>query len=61
MTNDNRRIDEKKLLSVKDLQWYVGLGKNEWGRNIGAERRIGKRVFFDREVVDRAIDALKKA
>ena len=57
MTADNRRIDEKRLLSVKDLQWYVGLGKNratEWGRKIGAERRIGKRVFFDREIVDRA-------
>ena len=51
----------KRLLDVKELGAYCGLGvckAREWGREIGAERRIGRRVLYDRMAVDREIDRM---
>lgn len=50
----------KRLLSVKELMQYVGLSRHtatEWGKAIGAVKYMGSRVFFDRVVVDRVLDA----
>lgn len=52
-------IKEKRLLSTKEVQRYCGIGKNtarDWGREIGAERRIGRRVLYDKAIIDRALD-----
>lgn len=54
-------LTEKRLLSVRELCIYTSRGRNqatEWGRKIGAEVRFGKRVFFDRYVIDREIDKI---
>lgn len=54
-------IGDKRLLSVKELCSYTGRGRNQataWGREIGAAVQFGKRVFFDRHVVDGEIDKL---
>ena len=49
----------KRLLNVVELCEYIGLGKTkatEWGKAIGADKRIGRRLLFDRTIIDRAID-----
>lgn len=54
-------LNWKRLLSVKELMAYSGLGKSRaaaWGKEIHAEKRIGRRVFYDRRIVDRAIDSI---
>ncbi|GEM_PF-1381071 len=54
-------LNWKRLLSVKELMAYSGLGRNraaEWGKEIHAEKRIGRRVFYDRLIVDKAIDSI---
>jgi len=53
-----------RLLSLKDLQSYVGLGEKNaarFGREAGAVVRYGARILYDREAVDRYIDTLKEA
>lgn len=50
---------EKRLLGVNELTQYLSMGKNksvEYARSIGAERRFGKRVLFDKVVIDKAIN-----
>lgn len=56
-------INDKRLLSVKDLCTYISRGRNQamaWGREIGAERRFtgNRRVFYDRYVIDRELDKM---
>ena len=51
----------KRLLDVKELGAYCGIGvctARKWGREIGAERRIGRRVLYDRVAVDKEIDRM---
>lgn len=53
-----------RLLSLKDLQSYVGLGEKnaaQLGREAGAVVRYGARILYDREAVDRYINTLKEA
>ena len=54
-------MDNKRLLNVAELQEYIGMGKSTataGGKAIGAEKRIGRRLLFDRVIVDKAIDEL---
>ncbi len=56
-------INDKRLLSVRDLCTYINRGRGQamaWGRAIGAERRFtgNRRVFFDKYVVDRELDRM---
>lgn len=60
MTTENA-FNGKRLLDIKELCTYCGIGTctaRDWGRDIGAERRIGRRVLYDRVAVDAAIDRL---
>ena len=53
-------FNRKRLLDAEELANYVGIctkKAREWGRAIGAERRIGTRALYDRIAVDEAIDA----
>lgn len=53
-------VDGVRLLSLTEAQLYCGLGKNstrKWCEEIGAVRKIGSRVLFDRNVIDNAINA----
>ena len=55
-------MENKRLLNVNELCEYIGMGKTRtiaWGKAIGAEKRIGRRLLFDRVIVDKAIDELK--
>lgn len=51
----------KRLLGIKDFCEYCGIGTStarEWGKEIGAERRIGRRVLYDKTAIDAEIDRL---
>lgn len=53
-------MTEAKLLNEAAAVEYVGLGKTffrAWAKEIGARRTFGRRVLYDRETIDRAIDA----
>ena len=58
------RLSEKRLLDALELAEYVGMGRNsarKFAEEAGALRRYGKRVLFDRVVIDRAVDAMAAA
>lgn len=52
----------KRLLNAKEICIYIGMGKNQARKymdKIGATRRFGGRVLFDKNVIDKALDNLK--
>lgn len=52
-------IHDRRLLSVREGADYAGVGLNTfraWAEQIGAVRRIGSRVLYDRNVIDAALD-----
>lgn len=60
--NTNSSGIEPRLLSMKDLLRYTGLGQNKartWAEEVGAVRHIGTRVLFDKPTIDAALDAQK--
>ena len=51
----------KRLLSEKEAQEYLGLKRNkcrEYGEKIKCKRHIGRRVLYDRYIIDVALDAM---
>lgn len=53
----------KRMFSRSEGAAYCGIGTTrftEWARSIGAEKRFGSRVLFDKFVIDAALDALIK-
>ncbi len=63
MANARDRIDvgKARLMDVKEGALYCGLGRasfSSWAKQIGAERRFGKRVLLDRQVIDDALDKM---
>lgn len=63
MTDTGVNLTEKRLLSVLEFQAYTGIKSRgyatQWGKSIGAAVYIGRRLFFDRHVVDREVDKLR--
>lgn len=54
---------QPRLIGLKALQSYVGLGEKnaaQLGREAGAVVRYGTRVLYDREQIDRYIDELRE-
>ncbi len=52
------KIEEKRLLNIKEVCSYIGVGQTQARRymeEIGATRRFGRRVLFDKNVIDNAI------
>lgn len=52
-------VSEKRLLDVNEGCSYTSTGRNsfvKFARSIGAERRIGRRCLYDKEVIDRYLD-----
>ncbi len=50
----------KRLLSVEEACGYIGLGKSAakvYLDRIGAKRKIGRRVLYDKTVIDAALNA----
>ena len=59
--NTKNAFNGKRLLDVRELCTYCGIGTctaREWGKEIGAERRIGRRVLYDRMAIDAEIDRM---
>ena len=52
---------EKRLLSATELCTYLSLGRNraiEFGKRIGAEKKVGRRRLYDKKVIDQALDEM---
>lgn len=57
--NVTGKIEEKRLLNIKEVCSYIGVGQTQARRymeEIGATRRFGRRVLFDKKVIDDAIN-----
>lgn len=55
-------ISDKRLLSIEDAGRYLSLGTctaRVFCQEAGAIRKIGRRVFVDKKVLDEAIDRLE--
>ena len=55
---------EKRMLQEPEMKLYTGLGRNkarEFCESIGATVRIGRRVLYDKTVIDAALDAMNKS
>ena len=53
-------LTQKRLLDIKEYQWYTSLGKNratELAKESGAALRFGRRVLIDRVKFDAWCDA----
>lgn len=53
---------EKRLLTIKELREYTGVGKNRAYRlaeESGARIPIGKKIYIDRLRLDRFLDQLQ--
>lgn len=56
-----RRIinGEKRLFNLEELRAYTGMGETkakQYAEEIGAVRRFGKSVRYDRETIDADLD-----
>lgn len=54
-----RNTQDVRLLSVDEGAAYMGIGKTAfkaYAAQIGAVRRFGRRVLYDKNVLDTAID-----
>lgn len=60
---NNTLYPGKRLLNLQEFSNYTGLGKTkgrEWAEEHGAIRHIGRRLLFDRVVIDRVLDEGKE-
>ena len=54
-------ITDVRLLTPDQAQAYVGMGRTmcrKWCDEIGATRRFGSNIRFDKVVIDKALDEL---
>lgn len=59
--NVNGAISEKRLLNIKEVCTYINIGQNQarqYMDEIGATRKFGRRVLFDKNVIDNAISSM---
>lgn len=60
---ENTIYQGKRLLNLQKFSNYTGLGKTkgkEWAGKHGAIRHIGRRILFDRVVIDRVLNEGKE-
>ena len=58
---NNNNYKGKRLLNAKEICIYTGLGRDrarEFMEEIGATRKFGRRVLFDKTVIDAALDKM---
>lgn len=61
---DQRNIREKRLLSIEEFCFYSGMQRklaDRFAKEIGIEKRIGRRVLYDRVLFDRWCDGNSRA
>lgn len=52
-------ISDKRMLTIYEASQYIGLGTRtarKYLEEIGAVRKFGSRVLFDKNVIDQALD-----
>ena len=58
---EEQHIEGRRLLNIMEASAYIGQGRNSARRyfdEIGATRKFGRRVLFDRKVIDNALDKM---
>lgn len=53
---------ETRMMDIEALCAYISMGKTrarEFGEQCGAKRSIGKRVLYDKRVIDRYLDQMQ--
>ena len=53
--------NEKRLVSAQEGADYVSMGLNsfrQWAKEIGAEKRLGRLVRYDRQIIDDAVSSM---
>ena len=65
MIAKNYKAIEPRMLSQKQAEEYTGMGRNtlaEFAGKVGARRKIrrkiGKKVLYDKRVIDAALDGM---
>ena len=56
-------INEKRMLNIKEVCAYIGQGETNsriYMDEIGATRKFGRRVLFDKTVIDAALDKMEE-
>ena len=56
-------ITQKRMLSEKEAQTYTGLGRTgikKFGEEIGCIVRFGRRILYDKNVIDAYFDTLSR-
>ena len=62
MKAKNYQEIQPRMLNQKQGEEYTGLGRatfTSFADEIGARRKIGRRVLYDRTVIDRAFDQMQ--
>ena len=52
---------QPRMLNQKQAETYTGMGRNsltEFARKIGARRKVGRTVLYDRSILDAGLDTL---
>lgn len=61
MIAKNYKAIEPRMLNQKQAEEYTGMGRNtlaEFAGKVGARRKIGKKVLYDKRVIDAALDGM---
>lgn len=56
-------VNNKRMLGIDEASQYIGMGRNytrSLMREIGAERHFGRRVLFDKQIIDQALNEIKE-
>lgn len=57
-------LEGKRMLSVKEMETYTGLGRNaarRFAEDVGAVRKFGRRVLIDKNTLDLALNQMAAA
>ena len=49
-------LNEKRMLSVEEAAFYIGMGRTAWILGRDAANKVGSRVVCDRKIIDAALD-----
>lgn len=55
-------MPEARMMDLTALTNYLCLGRNkaaEFGKECGAEKHIGRRVLYDKQLIDEALDKIE--
>lgn len=51
----------KRLMNLEEFMNYTSMRRvrgKKWAKEIGAMKHIGRRVFFDRVIIDKVLDEM---